>query len=293
MGPCARCGQQTEADADFCPACGGYAAPGTVYSYAPGRLGRTSSELRADLADLAVSVALAADDRPAVLAPDHGRAAPRAATPLAGSWADTLAARMKASTERRGRGRWVAAATALLVVVVAAGAVALVLTRSGPASPPAAQAGRISPAARPTASTAGPTTPTVQVSVAASAASLPDQAAVLSFLTGYFTAINDHDFGAYQQLFSSAQQSDLSATQFSTGYGTTTDSAITLHNIAVLSSGELAAQVSFISHQQPALSPTGTQCTAWNVSLYLQPQGGTYLLVQPPASYGASYTACS
>ena len=72
----------------------------------------------------------------------------------------------------------------------------------------------------------------------------------------------------------------------------TTDSAITLTDIGVIGSGELVAQVTFISNQQPAASPTASACTSWSVSLYLLPQGGSFLLQQPPAGYQASYSAC-
>ncbi len=36
----------------------------------------------------------------------------------------------------------------------------------------------------------------------------------------------------------------------------------------------------FVSHQQPAASPTNSACTSWTVSLYLLEQGGSYLLQQ-------------
>jgi hypothetical protein len=116
---------------------------------------------------------------------------------------------------------------------------------------------------------------------------------VLSFLTSYFAAIDDHDFTAYQQLFSPPLSTTLSATAFSAGYGTTTDSAITLTSIGVAGSGGLVAQVTFVSHQEPAASPTNSACTSWNVSLYLLEQGGSYLLEQPPPGYQAFYAACS
>jgi hypothetical protein len=116
---------------------------------------------------------------------------------------------------------------------------------------------------------------------------------VLSFLVSYFTAINDHDFTAYQQLFDPELRAAESETAFSTGYGTTTDSAITVTSIGVIGTGELVAEVTFVSHQQPAASPTGSACTGWTVSLYLLQHDGSYELQQPSAGYQASYTACS
>jgi hypothetical protein len=201
---------------------------------------------------------------------------------------------MSASASRRSEGHWIVAAATLIVLIIATGTVLLLLLgRSGPASAPRAR-----PAARPTTPAASPAVPPASgppISVAASAASSPNEAAVLSFLTSYFTAINDHDFTAYQQLFSQPLRADLSAPSFSAGYGTTTDSAITLGGIGAIGSGELVAQVTFVSHQQAAASPTNSACTAWSVSLYLIEQGGggSYLLQQPPTGYQASYSACS
>jgi hypothetical protein len=175
--------------------------------------------------------------------------------------------------------------------MVATATALLQLGRAGhTSSPPDRPAARTS---TPAASVAVPPTPGPQVSVAPLAASSPYETAVLSFLASYFTAINDHDFTAYQELFSPELRAAESPTAFSAGYGTTTDSAITLTSIGVIGSGELVAQVAFVSHQQPAASPTDSACTAWTVSLYLLQQGGSYQLQQPPAGYQASYAACS
>jgi hypothetical protein len=147
-------------------------------------------------------------------------------------------------------------------------------------------------ATAPTASAAVPPSPGPQITVTPAATSSPYETAVLSFLTSYFAAIDNHDFPAYQQLFSQPLRSTLSASAFSAGYGTTTDSAITLTSIGVAGSGGAIAQVTFVSHQQPAVSPTNSACTSWSVSLYLLEQDGSYLLEQPPPGYQASFTAC-
>jgi len=179
----------------------------------------------------------------------------------------------------------------LIVLIIAAGTALLELGRPGPSrSPQAGAAGNTSsPAPSPDVA---PSPAGLPMSVEQAAASSPHETAVLAFLTGYFTAINNHDFTAYQQLFSPPLRSELSATTFSAGYGTTTDAAITLTSIGVIGSGELVAQVTFVSYQQPAASPTNSACTSWSVSLYLLQQGGSYLLQQPPAGYQASYTVC-
>lgn len=292
MGPCATCGQLTEPEADFCPECAGYAAPATVYSYAPSRLSRADDEFDQILIPLARTPAPAQDYRLAGAVGGRRPPQPIPAAPPTRARVRDLAARLRAGVGQRNEGRWIVAAATLTVLIIAAGTVLLLLLgRTGPASAP-----RASPMARtrpPAASPAAAPTPGPQVSVAASAASSPHEAAVMSFLASYFTAINDHDFTAYQQVFSPPLRADLSAASFSAGYGTTTDSAITLTGIEVIGSGELVAQVTFVSHQRPAASPTNSTCTAWSVSLYLLQQAGSYLLQQPPTGYQASYSACS
>jgi hypothetical protein len=279
MGPCPRCGQQTEADADFCPACTGYPAPATVYSYAPGRHSQSWDEAPAPRLTDAPGTPRG---RHASDVADH---ALRAAD---------LASRLEIRPGSRHSGRWIALVATLCVVVVAAGSVALALAgRSRPGStPPAAgatHAGRsASPAARST-----PAAARGGVAVAPAAAGAPHQAAVLSFLNSYITAINTHDYAAYEQLFSPVVRDGQSAATFLAGYGTTTDSGVTLQSIGTVGAGELVAQVSFTSHQQPSGSATNSSCTAWTVSLYLLPQGGQYQLVPPPPGYQPSDSACS
>ena len=291
MGPCATCGQLTVPEADFCPECAGYASPATVYSYAPSRLSRSDGELEQILIPLARTGA-PAWDYPVAGAAGTRPSEPTSAASATRSRSDHLAARPSASASRRSEGHWIVAAATLVVLIIATGTVLLLLLgRSGPASTPRAR-----PAARPTTPAASPAVPPARsalISVAGSAASSPHEAAVMTFLTSYFTAINDHDFTAYQQLFSAPLRADLSAPSFSAGYETTTDSAITLGGIEVIGSGELVAQVTFVSHQQAAASPTNSACTAWSVSLYLLQQGDSYLLQQPPTGYQASYSACS
>ena len=290
MGPCATCGQQTEPEADFCPACAGYASPATVYSYAPSRLSRSDTELEQ------IPISLPPPSAPAwdiqLARPVRAWQPPEtiAATRRDGSRARDLAARLRAIAGRRYESRWLVAASALIVLIIAAGAALLQLGHAGhTSSPPARAAARRS---APAASPAAPPAPGPQVSMAALAASSPYETDVLSFLGSYFTAINNHDFSAYQDLFSPELRADLSAASFSAGYSTTTDSAITVTSIGVIGSGELVAQVTFVSHQQPGASPTNSACTMWNVSLYLLQQGGSYQLQQPPAGYQASYRAC-
>jgi hypothetical protein len=56
--------------------------------------------------------------------------------------------------------------------------------------------------------------------------------------------------------------------------------------------GDYVAQVAFTSNQDATQSASGTDCTKWDISLYLIPNGGSFLIDQPPSSYHAAYTAC-
>jgi hypothetical protein len=131
------------------------------------------------------------------------------------------------------------------------------------------------------------------VAIDPAAAGAPHEAAVVAVLNRYFSAINDHAYGAYEGLFSPAVRNGLSQATFTAGFGTTRDSAVTLRSISALGTGELEASVTFTSHQQPAASPTHSSCTAWRISLYLVKQGRRYLLTAPPPGYQASFRSCS
>jgi hypothetical protein len=291
MGPCATCGQLTEPDAHFCPACSGYAAPATVYSYSPSRLSRSDGELAQILDPLLPPHAPLRDDRLDGPAEAWQAPEPVPATRATRSLSRNRGTRRRAADGRRHEGRWLIASVTVIVLIIAAWAALAQLGRAGHASPPA-----VRPTVRtsaPAASPAAPLTQGPQVSVAPLAASSPYETTVLSFLVSYFTAINTHDFTAYQQLFDPQLRAAESATAFSAGYGTTTDSAIALTSIGVIGIGELVAEVTFVSHQQPAASPTNSACTAWTVSLYLLQHNGSYELQQPTAGYHASFTACA
>jgi hypothetical protein len=129
------------------------------------------------------------------------------------------------------------------------------------------------------------------VAVAAAAAASPQATGVAAFLGQYFDAINRHDYAAYTALEGPREQG-MSRAQFDSGYDSTSDSAQTLLGIAVAGNGDLIAQVSFTSRQQPGQSITGTSCTDWTISLYLLPAGQGFLIDSPPSSYHAAYAAC-
>ena len=187
------------------------------------------------------------------------------------------------------QGRWIAFAAAAVVLIIAAGSVAILLAHhSPPASHPAtgrASVSQTAPASQPTSRPL--------VTVLPAAASAPQARGVEAFLAAYFTAINEHDFAAYQALFGPTLRVGLSPAAFARGYGSSQDSQAMLHSISVSAGGRLVATVSFVSHQQPADSATHSSCTAWTISLYLTKRADTYAIQAPPAGYGATAAACS
>jgi hypothetical protein len=189
-------------------------------------------------------------------------------------------------------GRWISTVTAAIVVVIAAGGVFLLLHHHASAPP----AGRKAASSR-TTPPSSQTTPAVAgsqlVSVGAAAANSPQEPAVVSFLSRYFTAINQHDYAAYQRLFSPALRTGLSAADFQSGYGSSLDSRAKLHSITPAGVGQIAVSVTFISHQQVTTSQTQSGCTAWNITLYLAAQGQGFVIVSPPAGYTPTFRDCS
>jgi hypothetical protein len=196
-------------------------------------------------------------------------------------------------------GRWIALTAAMAVLVMAAAAVTLAMANS-PARDGSPQAGA---RARQSGPPAGPS-PTVpggtraaalasgNIAVAAGVAASPYERLVVSFLTRYFAAINDHDYRAYLRLFGRTNRDSLTAAAFSAGYGSTRDSLATLRHIGVISQGHLAAIITFTSHQKPGQSPSQSACTRWRISVYLTREGNEYLLQMPPSGYQASFRAC-
>jgi hypothetical protein len=131
---------------------------------------------------------------------------------------------------------------------------------------------------------------TVAVSPAAQADSA--EPTVVAWLGRYFTAINTHDYQAYVSLLDSKEAANESRSDFTSGYGTTTDSAATLTSIDDLSGGGEAANVAFTSHQSAAQSVNDSSCDRWTITVYLEPNGSSYVVVPPPAGYHSSYESC-
>jgi hypothetical protein len=139
----------------------------------------------------------------------------------------------------------------------------------------------------------GPVTPPPgPVAIAPAAARDPAASQITAFLDQYFAAINAHDYQAYVALLS-PQAQGITQSQFDSGYGSTTDTDETLSGVSAAANGDSVAHVMFTSHQSASESPTSTTCNVWNISLYLVPNAGGYLIDTPPSSYHAGFAACS
>jgi len=201
-------------------------------------------------------------------------------------------------TPRRGGPGALIAVVIVAMLVVGGGAFALVWSLTskhtaagtpGQATPPASPAGAAAttPSATPTAS-AG----TAIVAVAPAAKASPAAAQVQALLDRYFAAINSHDYRAFNSLLDTRSRQLDPPSTFNSGYATTQDSAEELTAISAASAGELAASVTFTSHQSPANSPDDSSCDSWRITLYLLPNGGSYLIGAAPPGYRASYQSC-
>ena len=154
-------------------------------------------------------------------------------------------------------------------------------------TPPPRSTATASPSASPKKSAKAST-----VAVSSPAAAHPAAARVRTLLERYFAAINAHDYAAYNSLLDAQMQQQNPQSKFASGYATTRDSAETLTSIANTGGGGLAATVTFTSHQNPADSINNSSCTAWTITLYLQPQGGGYLIGVPPPGYQSVHQDC-
>lgn len=118
------------------------------------------------------------------------------------------------------------------------------------------------------------------------------QPQVETLLSHYFHGINAHDYAEYASTLNPAQQAKQSRVTFSSGYATTTDSAMTLTSLANGAAGGLVATVTFTSHQSPAQSVDHSACNTWTLNFYLVPQGTGYLIGPAPSGYTPSHSDC-
>ena len=131
------------------------------------------------------------------------------------------------------------------------------------------------------------------VTVTSGASGDPNASSVADFLGQYFAAINAHDYQSYLSLLSPQLQQEMTPTQFAKGYRSTADSNETLVGISTAIDGDLAAEVTFTSHQDRADSPDQREsCTNWDISLFLGQGGSGYVIDPAPSGYQASYQPC-
>jgi hypothetical protein len=128
--------------------------------------------------------------------------------------------------------------------------------------------------------------------VAPGVAANPAAPQVQALVTSYFVAISAHNYQNYVSLLTPSAAQNLTQAQFNSGYRSTTDSNMTLTSISSMNSGSIAATLTFTSHQLPAESPDNSPCDTWQITLFLQLGGNSYLIGRPPASYHASYATC-
>jgi hypothetical protein len=154
-------------------------------------------------------------------------------------------------------------------------------------APPTASPIMATPSPAPAPSTVG------SVAISASAAQNPSAAAIATFASQYFSAINSHDFQAYYSLHTPQQQQDLTAEAFSSGFGSSADSDETLVAASLAANGDTAATLTFTSHQNASQAESGTgTCTEWNITLFLESNGTGYLIGDSPSSYHAHFWSC-
>ena len=120
----------------------------------------------------------------------------------------------------------------------------------------------------------------------------PEAPQVEAFLNRYFNSINTRNYGEYNSLLDAQQQQGDSQSTFDSGYATTKDTDEVLTGITDTGGGTLTANLSFTSHQNPADSPDQSTCDDWQISLFLVPQGASYVMTASPAGYHAADNAC-
>jgi hypothetical protein len=210
---------------------------------------------------------------------------------------------------RRGGSGIMIGAVIVLVLAAGGGAFAVVSSLAGnsssghPTGQPTSAAPTQPASSGPAATTTAPASPTAAASPSASkvastvamspsAAASPAAARVRTLLDRYFAAINAHDYAAYSSLLDTQMQQNNPQSKFASGYATTRDSAEKVTSIADTGAGGVAATVTFTSHQNPSDSINNSSCTAWTITLYLQPQDSGYVIGVPPAGYRSVHQDC-
>jgi hypothetical protein len=142
------------------------------------------------------------------------------------------------------------------------------------------------------AATRPPSTAAVAAALAPAATQYPGTTAIEAVINRYFQAIDGRAYTAY--LATQSPDNAMTASQFQAGFKSTQDSDVIVTGITTAPDGRPAADVTFISRQQPQDGPDGQSCTDWHVTLFFDGSAsGSYTIGAPPAAYQASYQACS
>ena len=192
-----------------------------------------------------------------------------------------------------GKGLFIALA---VIVVLAAGGGAYALANSlgkhSTAQPSSSPTVGASTSASGPASTAQSATPSPTLSLVAVSPGVTASATVETLLSHYFDGINTHSYTEYASTLNPAEQAKQTEAQFTSGYSSTTDSGMTLTDLASNSDGGLTATVTFTSRQSTSQSVDNSACNAWTLNLYLVPQGSGYLIGPAPSGYQPTYSDC-
>jgi hypothetical protein len=168
---------------------------------------------------------------------------------------------------------------------------------ASPATPTAASSASASTSpsggASPSVSASASTSPTSGlVSVGPGVASNSTESAVEATLNLNFKAINAHDYAEYQSARNPQEQAAESQSAFASGYGSTSDSGITLTSLASDANGEQEATVTFTSHQAAGTGIDGSSCNNWKLIYFMVPQGSGYLIGPSPSGYQPTHSDC-
>ncbi|HEX4093885.1 MAG TPA: hypothetical protein VHZ33_34645 [Trebonia sp.] len=216
---------------------------------------------------------------------------------------------------RSSGGRKAAFIVVVVLVMLAAGGGAYALvarssktnTAQPPATTPTAVSSGTPTAGSTTSASASPTggSPTASASASASASATSGvvsvgssvgsggaEPAVQTTLTHYFQGINTHNYTEYQSAHNATEQAAESESTFKSGYGSTSDSGMTLVSLESTADGGESATVTFTSHQAAGTGIDGSSCNNWQLTFFLVPQGTDYLIGAPPSGYKPIYSDC-
>jgi uncharacterized RDD family membrane protein YckC len=139
---------------------------------------------------------------------------------------------------------------------------------------------------------AGPEEFSDLVTIGTAARSNADAEPIADLLDNYFTAINDKDYGSYRATQAADVRADLTESQFTRGYASTTDSDATLVDIVDTPDGGEGAELTFTSEQDAADGPDGQTCTDWTLTYTMVYEGDSWRIDGLADGLDHSHDAC-